>query len=168
MSTHLNDDGTISIIADPDATEVVIACTGGHGWIVQGEPFEPEVAGKSATTVSYTHLDVYKRQTLTSTLPRRQLHTWRLCFLRLAVQHRAPTVPLIAGCLHLPIGSGSNRQIQPGIAWLQLSKFARRVTAGMEAALRGGHTDMIGVARPFCLDSDFPVRMAAGLSLIHI
>lgn len=49
MSTHLNDDGTISIIADPDSTEVVIACTGGHGWIVQGEPFEPEVAGKSPT-----------------------------------------------------------------------------------------------------------------------
>jgi hypothetical protein len=37
-----------------------------------------------------------------------------------------------------------------------------RTLAGMEAVLQGGHTDMIGVARPFCLDSDFPVRMAAG------
>lgn len=37
-----------------------------------------------------------------------------------------------------------------------------RTLAGMEAALHGGHTDMIGVARPFCLDPDFPARMASG------
>ncbi|HPW29348.1 MAG TPA: NADH:flavin oxidoreductase/NADH oxidase family protein, partial [Rhodoferax sp.] len=33
-----------------------------------------------------------------------------------------------------------------------------RTLAGMEAALAGGHTDMLGVARPFCLDPDFPKR----------
>lgn len=37
-----------------------------------------------------------------------------------------------------------------------------RTLAGMEAALSGGHTDMIGLARPFCLDPDFPKRMLAG------
>lgn len=37
-----------------------------------------------------------------------------------------------------------------------------RTLAGMEAALAGGHTDMLGVARPFCLDPDFPKRMFAG------
>jgi 2,4-dienoyl-CoA reductase-like NADH-dependent reductase (Old Yellow Enzyme family) len=37
-----------------------------------------------------------------------------------------------------------------------------RTRAGMEAALAGGHTDMIGLARPFCLDPDFPARMFAG------
>ena len=37
-----------------------------------------------------------------------------------------------------------------------------RTLAGMEAALAGGHTDMIGLARPFCLDPDFPARMMAG------
>lgn len=37
-----------------------------------------------------------------------------------------------------------------------------RTLAGMEAALAGGHTDMIGLARPFCLDPDFPGRMFAG------
>jgi 2,4-dienoyl-CoA reductase-like NADH-dependent reductase (Old Yellow Enzyme family) len=37
-----------------------------------------------------------------------------------------------------------------------------RTLAGMEAALVGGHTDMIGLARPFCLDPDFPARMLAG------
>ncbi|MCF8210193.1 MAG: NADH:flavin oxidoreductase, partial [Rhodoferax sp.] len=37
-----------------------------------------------------------------------------------------------------------------------------RTLAGMEAALAAGHTDLIGVARPFCLDPDFPNRMAAG------
>lgn len=37
-----------------------------------------------------------------------------------------------------------------------------RTLAGMEAALAGGHTDMIGLARPFCLDPDLPVRMLAG------
>jgi len=37
-----------------------------------------------------------------------------------------------------------------------------RTLAGMEAALAGGHTDMIGLARPFCLDPDFPARMFAG------
>jgi len=37
-----------------------------------------------------------------------------------------------------------------------------RTRAGMEAALAGGHTDMIGLARPFCLDPDFPVRMFSG------
>lgn len=37
-----------------------------------------------------------------------------------------------------------------------------RTLAGMEAALAGGHTDMIGLARPFCLDPDFPARMLAG------
>ena len=37
-----------------------------------------------------------------------------------------------------------------------------RTLAGMEAALAGGHTDMLGVARPFCLDPDFPKRMLAG------
>jgi 2,4-dienoyl-CoA reductase-like NADH-dependent reductase (Old Yellow Enzyme family) len=34
-----------------------------------------------------------------------------------------------------------------------------RTLAGMEAALTGGHTDMIGLARPFCLEPDFPARM---------
>ena len=37
-----------------------------------------------------------------------------------------------------------------------------RTRAGMEAALVGGHTDLIGLARPFCLDPDFPARMFAG------
>ncbi len=37
-----------------------------------------------------------------------------------------------------------------------------RTLAGMEAALTAGHTDMLGVARPFCLDPDFPRRMTAG------
>ncbi len=37
-----------------------------------------------------------------------------------------------------------------------------RTLAGMEAALREGQTDLIGLARPFCLDPDFPVRMLAG------
>jgi 2,4-dienoyl-CoA reductase-like NADH-dependent reductase (Old Yellow Enzyme family) len=37
-----------------------------------------------------------------------------------------------------------------------------RTLAGMEAALREGQTDMIGIARPFCLDPDFPNRMLAG------
>jgi 2,4-dienoyl-CoA reductase-like NADH-dependent reductase (Old Yellow Enzyme family) len=37
-----------------------------------------------------------------------------------------------------------------------------RTLAGMEAALRSGDTDMIGIARPFCLDPDFPARMMAG------
>lgn len=37
-----------------------------------------------------------------------------------------------------------------------------RTLAGMEAALAGGHTDMIGLARPFCLDPDFPARMFSG------
>jgi hypothetical protein len=32
----------------------------------------------------------------------------------------------------------------------------------MQAALQEGHTDMIGLARPFCLDPDFPARMMAG------
>ncbi|MEO8810408.1 MAG: hypothetical protein ABI386_09200, partial [Rhodanobacter sp.] len=38
-----------------------------------------------------------------------------------------------------------------------------RSRAGMEAALREGQTDLIGVARPFCLDPDFPRRMLAGV-----
>ena len=37
-----------------------------------------------------------------------------------------------------------------------------RTLAGMEAALHSGNTDMIGIARPFCLDPDFPARMLAG------
>jgi 2,4-dienoyl-CoA reductase-like NADH-dependent reductase (Old Yellow Enzyme family) len=37
-----------------------------------------------------------------------------------------------------------------------------RTRAGMEAALAGGHTDMVGLARPFCLDPDFPARMFSG------
>ncbi len=37
-----------------------------------------------------------------------------------------------------------------------------RTLAGMQAALSGGHTDLIGLARPFCLDPDFPARMMAG------
>jgi hypothetical protein len=37
-----------------------------------------------------------------------------------------------------------------------------RTRAGMEAALQGGHTDLIGVARPFCLVPDFPRRMMSG------
>jgi membrane associated rhomboid family serine protease len=36
-----------------------------------------------------------------------------------------------------------------------------RTLAGMEAALQAGHTDVIGLARPFCLDPDFPLRMMA-------
>lgn len=34
-----------------------------------------------------------------------------------------------------------------------------RTLAGMEAALQDGHTDMIGLARPFCLEPDFPKRL---------
>lgn len=37
-----------------------------------------------------------------------------------------------------------------------------RTLAGMEAALQGGHTDMIGLARPFCLDPDLARRMMNG------
>lgn len=37
-----------------------------------------------------------------------------------------------------------------------------RTLAGMEAALRAGDTDLIGIARPFCLDPDFPAQMLAG------
>ena len=37
-----------------------------------------------------------------------------------------------------------------------------RTRSGMEAALAGGHTDMIGLARPFCLEPDFPARMFTG------
>jgi 2,4-dienoyl-CoA reductase-like NADH-dependent reductase (Old Yellow Enzyme family) len=37
-----------------------------------------------------------------------------------------------------------------------------RTLAGMETALRAGDTDLIGVARPFCLDPDFPAQMLAG------
>lgn len=38
-----------------------------------------------------------------------------------------------------------------------------RTLDGMEAALTRGQTDMIGLARPFCLDPDFPAQMRAGL-----
>ncbi len=37
-----------------------------------------------------------------------------------------------------------------------------RTLAGMQAALQEGHTDMIGAARPFCVEPDFPARMLAG------
>ena len=37
-----------------------------------------------------------------------------------------------------------------------------RTLAGMASALHSGDTDMIGIARPFCLDPDFPARMLAG------
>lgn len=37
-----------------------------------------------------------------------------------------------------------------------------RTLAGMEAALIEKHTDMIGSARAFCMDSDFPKHMLAG------
>ncbi len=37
-----------------------------------------------------------------------------------------------------------------------------RTRAGMEGALQGGDTDLIGVARPFCLVPDFPRRMMSG------
>ena len=37
-----------------------------------------------------------------------------------------------------------------------------RTRAGMEAALQGRQTDLIGVARPFCLEPDFPRRMMSG------
>ena len=37
-----------------------------------------------------------------------------------------------------------------------------RTLTGMEAALQGMHTDVIGLARPFCLDPDLPKRMMAG------
>ncbi len=37
-----------------------------------------------------------------------------------------------------------------------------RTRAGMDDALREGATDMIGLARPFCLDPAFPRRMLAG------
>jgi 2,4-dienoyl-CoA reductase-like NADH-dependent reductase (Old Yellow Enzyme family) len=37
-----------------------------------------------------------------------------------------------------------------------------RTLAGMQAALQEGHTDMIGAARPFCTEPDFPARMLAG------
>ncbi len=37
-----------------------------------------------------------------------------------------------------------------------------RTLAGMEAALASGDTNLIGLARPFCLDPDLPLRMMAG------
>lgn len=37
-----------------------------------------------------------------------------------------------------------------------------RTLAGMETALHSGDTDIIGIARSFCLDPDFPARMLAG------
>lgn len=37
-----------------------------------------------------------------------------------------------------------------------------RTRAGMEAALAAGQTDMVGIARPFCVDPDFPQKMLAG------
>ncbi len=37
-----------------------------------------------------------------------------------------------------------------------------RTKVGMEAALIQGHTDIIGLARPFCLVPDFPSQMLAG------
>ena len=37
-----------------------------------------------------------------------------------------------------------------------------RTRAGMDDALRQGATDLIGLARPFCLDPAFPRRMLAG------
>lgn len=37
-----------------------------------------------------------------------------------------------------------------------------RTRAGMEAALQAQQTDMIGIARPFCVDPDFPKKMLAG------
>jgi len=37
-----------------------------------------------------------------------------------------------------------------------------RSRAGMEAALRGGDTDMIGIARPFCTDPDCARRLLRG------
>jgi len=37
-----------------------------------------------------------------------------------------------------------------------------RTLAGMEAALTSNQTDMIGIARPFCVDPDFPKKMLAG------
>ena len=37
-----------------------------------------------------------------------------------------------------------------------------RTLAGMQAALTQGHTDMVGLARPFCTEPDFPARMLAG------
>jgi 2,4-dienoyl-CoA reductase-like NADH-dependent reductase (Old Yellow Enzyme family) len=37
-----------------------------------------------------------------------------------------------------------------------------RTLAGMQSALSEGHTDMIGIARPFCLDPDFPNQMLSG------
>jgi hypothetical protein len=37
-----------------------------------------------------------------------------------------------------------------------------RTRAGMNDALRQGATDLIGLARPFCLEPDFPRRLLAG------
>ena len=37
-----------------------------------------------------------------------------------------------------------------------------RTLEGMKAAVADRHTDLIGIARPFCLDPDFPARMLAG------
>ncbi len=37
-----------------------------------------------------------------------------------------------------------------------------RTLAGMQDALREDNTDVIGLARPFCLEPDFPARMLAG------
>jgi hypothetical protein len=37
-----------------------------------------------------------------------------------------------------------------------------RTLAGMEAALASGDTDLIGLARPFCVEPDFPRRLLAG------
>lgn len=37
-----------------------------------------------------------------------------------------------------------------------------RTVQGMEAALQQGHTQMIGLARPFCVEPDFPVKLFQG------
>lgn len=37
-----------------------------------------------------------------------------------------------------------------------------RTLTGMEAALAGKQTDLIGIARPFCVDPDFPKKLMAG------
>ncbi len=44
-----------------------------------------------------------------------------------------------------------------------------RTLAGMEAALQTNQTDLIGIARPFCVDPDFPKKLISGqLDLLPI
>jgi len=54
------------------------------------------------------------------------------------------------------------KAIKPVAAMPLMVTGGFRTLEGMEAALREGHTDVIGIARPFCLDPEFPRRMMEG------